>query len=137
MNGYQLVERVPTLAEYQALCTAVGWQDVINFEAAQAALDHSLYGVIVQQGDQTIGMGRIVGDGAIFFYIQDIAVDPAHQKRGVGTRIMQALMAHVDAHAPDQSFVGLFAAEGTPAFYRQYGFEMYSELQGMFKVVRR
>jgi hypothetical protein len=31
---YCLIERVATPAEYRALCTAVGWEGIINFEAA-------------------------------------------------------------------------------------------------------
>lgn len=36
-------------------------------------------------------MGRAVGDG-LFYQIVDIAVDPAHQRRGLGKAIMAGLM---------------------------------------------
>jgi ribosomal protein S18 acetylase RimI-like enzyme len=90
-HPYQLIERIPTLDEYRALCTAVGWEAVINFEAAKDALPNSLYGVVVVHQGRTIGMGRVVGDGAIYYYLQDIAVLPEHQGRGVGHMIIQQL----------------------------------------------
>jgi hypothetical protein len=68
-DPYHLIERVPTLDEYRTLCTAVGWEAVINFEAAKDALPNSLYGVVVAHEGKTIGMGRVVGDGAIFTYL--------------------------------------------------------------------
>ena len=135
----QIIERTPTLAEYRAICDAVGWGGVINFEAAPDSLARSLYGVIAAHDGQAVGMGRIVGDGAIFFYIQDIAVIPSYQGQGIGTAIMDALMHYIDASAPDKAFVGLFAAQQAIQFYKKYGFFIppADDLTGMFCVVHR
>ena len=131
---YRIIERLPTLDEYRRLCTAVGWGEMINLEAARSALPNSLYGVVATAGEKTVGMGRIIGDGAIFFYIQDIAVLPQHQGRGVGTMIMEALMAYLDEHAPAKSFVRLFAATGKEAFYERYHFAIPDYATGMYWV---
>ena len=40
-----------------------------------------------------IGIGRIVGDGALNFEIVDIAVDPKYQKQRFGRIIMEHIMA--------------------------------------------
>ena len=133
---YQLVERVATLEEYRELCTAVGWAKVMNFEAAETALPNSLYGVVVLCDNKVIGMGRIVGDGAIFYYVQDVAVHPDHQRKGVGKTIVGQLVNYVKQNAPEKAFLGVFAAEGTESFYRHYGFEHYPVLTGMFQVVQ-
>lgn len=137
VESYSLQERLPTLGEYRALCTSVGWEDFMNFDVAQTSLDSSIYGVVAVCDEEAVGMGRIVGDGAIYFYIQDIAIHPVHQKRGLGTRIMEALMDYLNAHAPEKAFVGLFAAEGTQPFYRHYTFDAYPALTGMFTVIHR
>jgi len=133
---YTLVERLPTQAEYCALCESVGWGAVMNFEAAQTAVPNSLYGVVVELDGRAVGMGRIVGDGAIFFYIQDIAVFPDHQGRGLGREIMTKLMVYLAANAPARAFIGLFAAEGKGPFYAQFGFEQHPALTGMFTVAQ-
>lgn len=131
-----LIDRLPTPDEYRALCESVGWGAVINFEAARTAIPNSLAGVVAVQDGQAVGMGRIVGDGAIFFYIQDIAVHPDHQGRGLGRAIMTRLMAYLAAHAPAKAFIGLFAAEGKGPFYEQFGFEQHPALTGMFTVAQ-
>jgi ribosomal protein S18 acetylase RimI-like enzyme len=136
---FQIIERTPTLAEYRAICEAVGWGEVINFEAAPDSLARSLYSVVAMYEGQAVGMGRIIGDGAIFFYIQDIAVMPPYQGQGIGTAIMDALMRYIDASAPDKAFVGLFAAQRAIEFYKKYGFFIppAEDLTGMFCVVQR
>ncbi len=136
-EGYRLTARLPTSDEYRAICTAVGWQDMMNFGAAPAALARSLYAVVVEHGGAAVGMGRLVGDGAIYFYVQDVAVLPEHQGRGIGRQVAAALVAWANDHAPDRAFLGLFAAAGTDRFYRQHGFERHEALEGMFQVVRR
>ena len=52
----------------------------MNFEVAEISLQNSIYCITVKDNNQIIGMGRIVGDGAIYFYIQDIVVHPEYQK---------------------------------------------------------
>jgi GNAT superfamily N-acetyltransferase len=133
----QLIERAPTLSEYHAICAGVGWENFINFEVAQQSLDRSLYHLIAVDAEQTVGMGRIVGDGAIYFYIQDIAVLPSHQGQGIGRAIMDQLMGWLHANAPDKAFVGLFASEGRSTFYQRYGFKAYPGMLGMFTVINR
>jgi GNAT superfamily N-acetyltransferase len=80
-------------------------------------------------------MGRIVGDGAIYFYVQDVIVRPAHQGRGIGRCIVNCLMDWIHDNAPPRAFVGLFAAEGRDGFYAHYGFMRHPALTGMFYVV--
>ena len=134
-ENYDIQDRVPTLDEYRTICEAVGWTPVINFEAAALSLERSLFAVVVMQGEQAVGMGRIVGDGAIYFYIQDIAVAPKHQDNGVGQMVLQRLMTYLRDNAPDKAFVGLFATEEAVEFYRRYGFLVHSAMTGMFQVM--
>ncbi len=134
---YVLTERVPTPDEYRELCEAVGWGDVMNFEAATTSLERSLYAVVALHRGRAVGMARIVGDGAIYHYLQDVVVHPDHQHLGLGRRLVQAAVAHVHAHAPDRAFFGVFAAAGTEPFYRRVGFERQDALTGMFQVARR
>jgi len=134
-NGYRIIERPPTAQEYRRTCVAVGWEPVMNFQAAEISLANSLYHVVAIHDEDAVGMGRIIGDGAVYFYIQDIAALPGHQHRGVGTLIMDRLMDHLQAIAPEKAFIGLFAAEGTASFYERYGFDAYPALTGMFRVI--
>ncbi|WP_066174880.1 GNAT family N-acetyltransferase [Bacillus marinisedimentorum] len=117
------------------LCSSVGWKDLMNFDAAETSLRNSVYSVLVKDGHKIIGMGRIVGDGAIYFYIQDIIVQPEYQGCGIGKEIMNTLMGFIEEYAPNKAFIGLFASEGKGGFYEKYNFKDYSpNMTGMFKV---
>ena len=79
---YEIENRLPTLTEYRQLCEAVGWGDVMNFEVIEAALENSVTGFIARlENGPVIAMGRIVGDGVIYFYIQDVVVAPDYQNQ--------------------------------------------------------
>ena len=132
-DPYRLIERPPTLAEYRTLIGAVGWAEWTNFDAADAALDRSLYHVVALHEGAVIGMARVVGDGAMFFYIQDVVVAPAHQRRGVGTLLLERVMGYLATAAPEKAFIGLFAAEGMPPYYTRFGFAVKPILTGMFR----
>lgn len=122
-EGARLVERLPNLDEYTRLIDAVGWRSFVNFDVVDMALSHSLYSVVAVVGDEVIGMARVVGDGASFFYVQDVMVLPAYQKKGVGTLLMDAVMDYLRREAPRQAFIGLFTGRGLGGFYDRWGFE--------------
>lgn len=132
---YIVIHRVPTYDEYTRLCTAVGWKEFMNFDVADKSLDQSIFGVVVEQNGKAVGMGRIVGDGQIYYYIQDVAVHPVHQGQGVERQIMESLVSYIRENAPEKAFVGLFASQGKEAFYRQYGLNDHEGMTGMFGVV--
>jgi len=134
-NEYKILKRMPTIDEYINLCIAVGWKDYMNFEVAEESLKQSLFGVVIQCRDEIVGMGRVVGDGMIYFYIQDIAVVPEHQKRGIGSTIITTIKEYLKEEAPEKSFVGLFAAQGKESFYEKYGFNKHDGMTGMFGVM--
>lgn len=98
---YVLELRLPEVQEFLELRKSVGWP-LFSEDVVRLALQRSLFGVCVLADTRTIGMGRIVGDGAIYFHIQDVVVDLSHQRSGVGTLIMGALM-NTSKITPDQT----------------------------------
>lgn len=80
--------------DYLKLRESVGW---INFskEQAQEAINNSLYTVIAIDNKQTVGMGRLVGDG-MYGMIVDLVVEPNYQKQGIGSKIVDMLMNFVE-----------------------------------------
>lgn len=118
---YALVERFPDADEYRRLRVAAGLSPR-SAEAAARGLPNTLYGVSVLLGGRVVGMGRVIGDGGCFFVVTDIAVEPAHQRRGLGKRIMTALDGWLRANAPVSSNVSLFADGEARRLYAQYGF---------------
>lgn len=118
----ELIERSPTLDEYLQLTDAVGWARYVTRDTARIALANSLYSVVAERGGHAVGMARIIGDGALFFYVQDVAVHPDAQGQGIGEQLMQRLMGWLDRNAPARACVGLFSALGKAPFYERHGF---------------
>ena len=69
-------------------------------------------------------MGRMVGDGAVICYIQDLVVHPSYQKLGVGEALMKQLIEHAESlRLPDtELMLCLMCAKGRESFYTRYGF---------------
>ena len=131
---YDVEERLPTIQEFERLCRSVGWGEIMNFKAAGKGLPNSVYGVVALDSErEAVGMGRIVGDGALYYYIQDIAVHPDHQRKGLGTRILTALFAYLKEHASPRSFIALFSVPEAVDFYRRFTLEE-RDMIGLFTV---
>jgi GNAT superfamily N-acetyltransferase len=134
VRTFELVERDPTVQEYQRLRGAVGW-GAMTAEGVAAGLPNALFSVVLELDGEAIGCGRIVGDGGLYFYLQDVIVLPEFQGRGQGARLMDSLMGYLERSARPGAFVGLMAAVGVEPFYERYGFRRRPEQQpGMFRV---
>ncbi|MGC9529515.1 MAG: GNAT family N-acetyltransferase [Candidatus Bipolaricaulaceae bacterium] len=87
-----------------------------------AGLDHSLWCTVAELTGRAVGMARLVGDGAIYAYLQDVIVLPEMQGRGIGRQMVMAALAWLQANFPPEGTVGLMAAPGAAGFYRHLGF---------------
>ena len=94
----------------------------MDADAAVACLPNSTYSVCAFQGEEMVGMGRVVGDRGLCFYIQDVIVLKEHQGRGVGAGLMDRIMDHISRLAVQDTYIGLMAATGKEGFYARYGF---------------
>ncbi|WP_427127873.1 GNAT family N-acetyltransferase (plasmid) [Priestia megaterium] len=137
-SQYEISHKAPTLEEYKYLCSLVGLNDYINFNVAELSLKNSIFTVIVKDNNKIIGMGRVVGDGAIYFYIQDVIVHPNYRGIGMGKDIMNSLVEYLKENAPSKAFVGLFISNGKENFYKKYHFENYTpNINGTFTVINK
>ena len=68
--------------DFIRLRIAVG-RVAIPLPQAEAALRTGLFRVTAFCEGKAVGMGRLVGDGAMYWYIQDMAVLPEYQGRGI------------------------------------------------------
>ncbi|MDQ8205817.1 GNAT family N-acetyltransferase, partial [Pelagicoccus sp. SDUM812003] len=65
---------------------------------------------------------RIVGDGGLFFYVQDIIVKEKYRGNGFSRLIMDDLLEYLRGVAKKGAFVGLFSVKGVEPLYESYGF---------------
>ena len=120
--GYTAHHQPPEIEDYRRLRRICNLTPR-SVAAAEAGLPNTVFAVTIRHAGQTIGMGRIIGDGALFLHIVDIAVDPDHQGRGLGKVIMATLMAHIEANVPAEVHVSLMADGDAHRLYAQFGFE--------------
>jgi len=126
---------------YAAAFSGEPWNDPWNVEDAIIHVRELLeskqsYGLECIEDGKVVGF--ILGTSMLFYYgrtfeINDLAVDPAYQRRGVAKLLMESCLADIKA----QGMVGVHlitAVEGVlPEFYKRYGFKKENEviLMGM------
>jgi GNAT superfamily N-acetyltransferase len=120
-SAYRIEARVPAIDDYMRLRREAGLTP-FSRDAAEKGLPNSIFGVCLMLGDETVGMGRIIGDGGCFFQVTDIAILPAHQGRGLAKLIMTALSDFI-ATLPKTAYVSLIADVPAHRLYAQFGFD--------------
>ena len=120
-DDYAIAAGVPSVVEFCQLRRLAGMTER-SAAAAAAGLPNSWAAVVVRHGGFAVGMGRIIGDGGLAFQIVDIAVDPAHQQRGLGKAIMAWLLAELRARAPAEAYVSLIADGDARHLYARFDF---------------
>lgn len=121
MSEYTVLHATPDAATYQRLRVASGLSPK-SAEAAARGLPNTLFAVQLLCGGEAIAMGRVIGDGGTAFQVVDIAVLPAHQRRGLGKRVMAEIAAWLRDHVPESGYVSLLADVPADALYAQFGF---------------
>ncbi len=137
-----MIYRENTLSydDYCRLRESVAW---LNFsrEQTEKALNNSLYTVVAEDDGKVVGMGRMTGDG-LYYLIVDIVVQPDHQKKGIGSAIIDMMIDYVDRETPigGRSSVQLTAEKGKETFYEKKGFKLIPHEHcgsGMRKITRK
>ena len=120
------------------LYQAVGWTNYTNQpQMLEQSLTHSLAIYVARDGEEIVGLVRLVGDGFSSVFVQDLIVLPSYQRQGIGSTLMkQALSDYKDAY---QVQLATEETEKTLGFYRSLGFETLSSFQctGMILVNRK
>jgi GNAT superfamily N-acetyltransferase len=136
LDELALVERVPSIAEYRDLRRLSGLSEK-TLEAATRGLPNTIFAVVLEDEGRAIGMGRVIGDGGTAFQLTDIAVLSEYRGRGLGKRIVKALVEWLHANAPKTAYVSLIADGPARDLYAQFGFrETAPESVGMYIWVR-
>lgn len=129
-----------TYQDYVSLRSTVGWNNFAE-EQVSRSISNSVYSVTVINNREAIAMGRLIGDG-IYYLIVDIVVKPEFQGRGIGSKVIDMLLAYVDKGTPigGRSSVQLIAEKGKENFYVKKGFKLIPHEfcgSGMRKVIKK
>jgi ribosomal protein S18 acetylase RimI-like enzyme len=115
-------EQLPLENEYYKLFLTTGWNDEYHFSSKELfeAIKNSWYVVSVYDVDGLIGFGRVLADGTHHAFIVDLIVDPHYHKKGIGSEILEKLVAKCKEY--NIRDIQLFAAKNKSEFYTKHGF---------------
>lgn len=73
----------------------------------------------IYRGEEQVGFGRVVTDGATFAWICDVIIDEAHRGAGLGKRFVETIFTHPEIAEIRQ----LLATRDAHTLYEKFGFE--------------
>jgi GNAT superfamily N-acetyltransferase len=122
-TGYALRPGTPGLDDYMRLRADSGLTRRTQEQAALALPGSwvACHAVEATSGE-TVGMGRLIGDGGWYFHVVDMAVLPLHQRRGIGNCVLAWLLDQIRQAAPPDAFVSLMADPPGRRLYASHGF---------------
>lgn len=116
------------LRDLVRLYAAVGWTAYTKApESLAAAISGSSYVVTARMGGELVGLARAISDNATICYIQDILVDPEHQRSGLGRRMVENVLGQYSDVR--QKVLITDDGPGQRAFYESLGFGEASDLE--------
>jgi GNAT superfamily N-acetyltransferase len=113
---------MPSPTEFERLFRTSGWTEAADVPAERlaASLPHAWYGIVACCAGEAVGTGLILSDGVLHALIVNVIVLPELRGRGIGTEIMNRLVARCQEAGVLQ--IQLFSARGKRGFYKRLGF---------------
>lgn len=95
------------------------WAVGISLETVQRSILHSVpFGMYTDQGEQ-IGFARVISDRTTFAYLSDVFVLEAWRGQGLGTWLVECILAHPDLQGLRRWLLATLDAHD---LYRKSGF---------------
>jgi GNAT superfamily N-acetyltransferase len=111
-----------------ALYRANEWSSAHKPDLLHKALQASHSLVTAWDGSKLVGLGNAISDGYLVVYYPHLLVLPDYQGHGIGTRLMQMLMARYEGFHQH-----MLTADGRALdFYRKCGFERAGKTEPMW-----
>lgn len=109
------------------------WSPGIPRPTVEQAIAGSLCFGGYLDGVGQVAFARVITDGATFGYLADVFVLPAHRGRGIGKRMMDAVMAHAQLPRLRRFMLATSDAHG---LYASYGFASPARPQTLMEILR-
>lgn len=112
--------------EILALYTDAGWAAyTADSDTLRKGYENSLLVLAAYEGEELMGIIRVVGDGHTIIFVQDILVYKKYQRQGIGTALLKVVLERYSSVRQIE-----LVTDDTPktiAFYRAVGFRPLGE----------
>ena len=134
-----LVKKEIEVKDFVRIREELKWNS-IPANLVEKAINGSMINISIFDNNTCIGIGRIVGDGALKGMLTDIMVSPNYQKKGVGKLVVTSLIKELENMVKDGD---CFQLEASPTasnreFYIKCGLKYKPENQdGVYLWIRK
>ena len=128
---FELADNVLKAEDFLRLKVSTGFIER-PLQQVETALKNGLFNVSAICDGKVVGMGRLVGGGVMYWYLQEIVVLPEYQGKGIGKSIVNRLIEYIKSTAIQGTIIdiGLTAVKGKEPFYEKFGFSIRSTGMG-------
>lgn len=110
----------PSASQFIQLRETIGWNNLDSLDEIEQSIQSSLFWITIVRGKELVACGRVIGDGYMYFYLQDIIVHPKCQGLGFGQMVMNGIEQWLLTKAKKGATIGLLAAKGKEDFYARF-----------------
>jgi GNAT superfamily N-acetyltransferase len=123
---------------FQCDSQGVDWQELVRLfklaslggregDKVKRAFENSTVVCFALDGPRLVGAARALSDREYHATVYDVVVHPDYQRRGIGTRLMNGLLATLPVWR-----VLLVADEDARRFYQRLGYEPFGDVLALF-----
>jgi GNAT superfamily N-acetyltransferase len=122
MNNVEFTDRL-SISDYVALRKAVDFK-ALSPRQAETALKNCVFLVVAKRNNETIGMTRLIFDGAYIAVLADVIMLPEYQGRGIGKTMIEKALEYLKTNMTngEQVLVMLMSTQDKEGFYEKLGF---------------
>jgi len=107
------------------------WAKDVPFEVMKKSIDNALCFGVYHRNRQ-IGFARVITDFATTAYVGDVFIIKPYRGKGLGKRLMEAIVNHLELQGLRLWFLGTKDAHG---LYEKYGFKKVSTTSFMERLM--
>jgi GNAT superfamily N-acetyltransferase len=109
------------------------WASKRSREVIARSLEHSIPFGVFAVGRQ-VAFARVISDRATYAYVADVFVEEGWRGEGVGTVLMECILAHPDLQGLERWSL---ATRDAHALYRKFGFQELQKPERHMEIPRR
>jgi GNAT superfamily N-acetyltransferase len=106
------------------------WAQDIPRDVVERSLDGSICFSLLD-GSRQIGFARVISDKATFAYLCDVFVLPEHRGKGLGTWLVECIIAHPDLQGLRR---WMLVTRDAHDVYKKFGFTALARPEGVMEI---